>query len=115
MSREFKTDSSFVFAMDIVARPGKPPVLIFVDKGTSDYSFYEIGTDTTAEIIKALQHEIDVAEETPVAIETDNAICFCSPELRYWLVAKGIEHRFRPLTPIVEALIRQHSTEWGAK
>lgn len=114
MSCHFRTDTSFVIALDIFARPGKRPVLISVDKGTADYSIYELGTDTTADIIAALQREIDIAEEKPAAIETDNAICFCSSELAVWLAMHGIEHRFRPMTPIVEALIRQHSHDWGA-
>lgn len=114
MSLYFKTEPNFVIALDIFARPGKRPVLITVDKGTADYSIYELGTDTTADIIAALQREIDTAEEKPAAIETDNAICFCASELAVWLQMHGIEHRFRPMMPIVEALIRQHSMEWGA-
>lgn len=114
MSRNFKTDTNFVIALDLVARPGKPTILIVVDKGTADYSIYELGEDTTGEIIEALESEIDTAQELPVAIETDNAICFSSSGLHEWLDAKGIEHRYRPLAPIVEALIRQHSTNWGA-
>lgn len=113
MSRDFKTDTRFVVAMDIFARRGKPPILIVVDKGTSDYSIYELGADISGEMIAALESEIETAGETPVAIETDNAICFSSPSLHEWLDAKGIEHRYRPLAPIVEALIRQHSVNWG--
>lgn len=65
MSRDFHTDKGFVIALDIFARPGKRPVLITVDKDTADYSVYELGTDTTADIIAALQREIDIAEEKP--------------------------------------------------
>lgn len=113
MTRNFKTDTNFVIALDIVARLGKPPILIVVDKGTADYSIYQLGDDTTGEIIAALEAEIDTAQELPVAIETDNAICFSALGLKAWLGAKGIEHRYRPLAPIVEALIRQHSMDWA--
>jgi hypothetical protein len=102
-------------ALDVFARRGKRPILIVVDKGTADYSIYELGDDTDVEIVKAIQHEIDVAEERPVAIETDNAICFSSGFLHGWLASNGIEHRYRPLSPLVEALIRQHSMDWGAQ
>lgn len=113
MSRVFKTDTSFVAALDIFARRGKPPILIVVDQGTADYSIYELGDDTTADIIAAIETEIASAGESPVAVETDNAICFSSPELHGWLQSKGIEHRYRQLNPIVEALIRQHSMNWA--
>lgn len=113
MSRDFKTDANFVIALDIVARRGKPPILLVVDKGTADYSIYELGADTTGDIIAAIENEIEAAGEAPVSIETDNAISFSCPGLHEWLTAKGIEHRYRPLAPIVEALIRQHSMNWG--
>ncbi|QUM72217.1 integrase catalytic domain-containing protein [Sphingopyxis granuli] len=115
MSRDFKTDTSFVVALDVYARRGQPPILIVVDRGTSDYSIYELGDDMTGEIIAAIEQEIEAAGECPVAIETDNAICFSDDALHAWLEAKGIEHRYRQPAAIVEALIRQHSMNWGAK
>lgn len=115
MSSELKINPNFVLAMDIFARPDRRPILIVVDKETADYSVYELSTDTIADIISALDQEIDVAQEIPRAIETDSAICFCSSELRAWLAMKGIEHRFRPLMPIVEALIRQNAPDWNAQ
>jgi hypothetical protein len=115
VSQEFKINPDFVLALDIFARPGRRPILITVDKQTADYSVYEMGTDTVADIITALDQEINGVEEIPAAIETDSAICFCHPELRVWLAMKGIEHRFRPLMPIVEALIRQNSTDWSGQ
>ena len=114
MSIKFKINPDFVLALDIFARPDRRPVLIAVDKQTADYSVYELSTDTVADIISALKQEIDGVEEIPAAIETDSAICFCHRELAAWLAMMGIEHRFRPLTPIVEALIRQNSTDWSA-
>lgn len=113
MSGQFKTNPDFVLALDIFARPDRRPILIAVDKQTADYSVYEMSTDTAADIISALEREISVAEELPVAIETDSAICFCGLELRAWLAMKGIEHHFRPLMPIVEAIIRQNSADWS--
>lgn len=110
-------DTSYTIALDIFARRGKRPILIAVDAATSDYSIYELGAapdaDTVAEIIEALEREIEIAEECPVAIETDHSIHFSSDVLHRWLFKKGIVHRYRPLAPIVEALIRQHAPEWA--
>lgn len=108
----------FVLALDIVASPGKRPVLIVVDKGTSDYSIYEIdgccaSADAITGIIAAIEREIEVTGAVPDCIETDNSITFSSPELHEWLTAKGIGRSFRSPSAIVEALIRQHSPEWG--
>jgi hypothetical protein len=107
----------FVLALDIIASPGKRPVLIVVDKGTSDYSIYEIdgccaSADAITAIIAAIEREIENAGEVPDCIETDNSITFSSPELHEWLTAKGIARRSPPPSAIVEALIRQHSPEW---
>jgi hypothetical protein len=114
VTHKFKQNPSFVLALDIFARPGKRPVLIAVDKQTADYSIYELGDDATTDLIAALEREIKTVEEVPVAVETDNAICFCAAPLQQWLGTMGIEHRNRPIAPIVEALIRQHSADWGA-
>lgn len=112
------SEKSFTLALDIVAIPGKRPVLIVVDKGTSDYSIYEIdghpGAVAVAGIIAAIEREIEIAGEVPDRIETDNSITFSSPELHGWLAAKGIAHRSPPPSAIVEALIRQHSPEWAS-
>lgn len=110
-------DAPFILALDIVARPGKRAVLIVVDKGTTDYSIYEIDGHpravAVASIIGALEREMQIAGETPAAIETDSDLIFSSPSLQTWLERAGVEHRFLPLAPIVEALICQHSPEWG--
>lgn len=111
------SEKPFILALDIVARPGKRPVLIVVDKGTSDYSIYEIdghpSAVAVAGIIAAIEREIEIGGETPDEIETDNSITFASPELHRWLAAKGIAHSSPPPPAIVTALIRQHSPEWG--
>lgn len=109
----------FVLALDIVASPGKRPVLIVVDKGTSNYSIYEIdgccaSADAITAIIAAIEREIEIAGEVPDCIETDNSITFSSPDLHEWLVAKGIARRSPPPSAIVEALIRQHAPDWAA-
>lgn len=113
MSHNFKADLNFVIALDIVARTGQSPILVVVDKGAADYSICQLGDDTTGEIITALEAVIETSQQLPVAIETDNALCFSALGLQEWLGAKGIEHRYRPLPPIVEALIRQHSMDWA--
>lgn len=109
---------TFVLALDIVARPGKRPVLIVVDKGASDYSIYKIdgccaSADAITGIIAAIEREIEIAGEVPDCIETDNSITFSSPDLHEWLAAKGIAHRSPPPSAIVEALIRQHAPDWA--
>ena len=112
------SEKPFILALDIVASPGKRPVLIVVDKSTSDYSIYEIdgccaSADAITAIIAAIEREIENAGEVPDMIETDNSITFSSPDLCEWLAAKGIARCFRAPSAIVEALIRQHSPEWG--
>lgn len=111
-------DNEFVLALDILARPGKHAILIAVDKGTSDYSIYEIDAHPEAVaisgIIAAIQREIEGAGETPVAIETDNSRTLSSPDLQRWLDERGIARRFRSPAAIVEALIRQHAPDWNA-
>lgn len=114
----FKINENFVLALDIVACRGKPPVLFVVDKETRGCSSHELGADITADIIQALTHEIEIVEELPVAIETDNGVSFSTLPLHEWLCERGIEHR-RPSAgkphhrSVVEALIRQKLNNRG--
>lgn len=110
MNRELKINPDFVLVLDILALPGRPPILFVVDKETRGLSSHELGADITADIIKALTHEIDIVGLLPVAIETDNSIRFSTAGLADWLCERGIQHRYlspyRPSVPIAEAMIR---------
>lgn len=111
-------DKRFTLALDLLARHGKRPILTVVDEATSDYSIYELGgdpdADHVAEIIEALEREIDAAGETPVAILTDNSITLSSAKLQAWLDAKSIEHWYRSPHALVFAIVRQHAPDWAA-
>lgn len=108
---------SWTLALDIFARPGALPVLIAVDKDTSEYSVYQLDGDwmhdAVSPIIEALEREIESCGECPTSIEADGSITFCHPDLHAWASEKGIAWHIRSPSPIVEALIRQHALDWS--